>query len=682
MEEKEVVKFISNIFISAGEGISPIEPEFFIGKVRRYVKNAIKDNASAMFTGRREAIEFLENAGVLYKLAWNISDVSLEDSSWKAAFESYGSKREVAVDIKDIANREFNLLVHGKAGSGKTAILQRIMLLSLCGRRIPVLIDLRENPEKETSIADFIVSYIIEKFDIGKFPKAASLVYKMLSNGEFFLLCDGLECAAPDTSKKFAEFSEEYSGSRFVVTRRTAYKEALKGFTNVEVVGFGEEQIKQFVNAWFKDKPEVAKSFLVKMSDACYESQKLCSIPLFLGMLCLVFDENMDFPVSSAELCEAGVTLLLRTWHGYEKGSSLYRHMPVKRKLDMFSKIAYRSFISGRRALHKDELESEISGFIEKLPQRNNLKPDLYEFIRTVESEHGILVRQGKKHFFQSPFLQEYLAAKHILSSEMCVAETALKLAEPAWREIFLLTASMLPSGEKFFRNMQEYAGSLSDGKEKILTWAEEKRNQAKAPYPPASVRAFYVSMNFYFLFPELYDCVCETAEILGLSRCIDVDLTKEFNISRTGKFVIVLNLDRELLFLVNELSSSASAVNYAAFTALHGKDYTEYLDERLALCVNMALRLNEFEFIAELYALKRRIPTDKSSTEEWGSFRSDLRDAALEYRNVCIDFETKIANIRPYLYANKTLAECMNMECCISPEVRKNLTTASVACV
>jgi len=675
MEEREEVKFVSDIFISACDGVAPVEPEFFIGKARRYVKNVIKYHSSAAFTGRREPMGFLEDHGVVYKLARNISSASLEDSFWKTGFDGFGSKSETVVDVRDIAKKELNLIIHGQAGSGKTAILQRIMLLSLRGSRIPVLIDLKEKGENKTSIADFIIGFILDEFDIGKFPKAALLVSKMLSNGKFLILCDGLESLTPELSAEFAEFSGEYSNLRFIAACRTAYRQVLTGFTNLEVTGFREEQVKYFVNAWFKDSPDRAEGFLKKMSSACYESQKLLPFPLFLGMLCFVFDENMDFPSSRAELCEAVIVLLLRTWHGYEKGSVLYRNMPVKRKLDMLAKIAHRAFSSGRRTLHKDEFEADVLGFIKELPKRNDLEPDLYEFIRTIESEHGLVTKQWNSYSFPTPFLQEYLAAKHIINSG---AFDSARFAEPAWREVVLLVVFMMPSGDEFLKNMQKYTRSLFVGEKKILKWAEEKSNQAKAPYPSVSVRAFYVSINSYFLFPELYDCGCEMAELLGLSRCINADLTKEFNISRTGKFLIILNLDRELVSMVNELS--ASGVNYVAFTALHGKDYAEYIDERLGICVNIALRLNEFEFIGELYALKKRIPTEQSLPEEWESFRSDLRDAAFECRDVCIEFEPHLENIKSYLYANKVLAECMNLECCISPETRKQLVMSSMA--
>ena len=110
------------------------------------------------------------------------------------------------------------------------------------------------------------------------------------------------------------------------------------------------------------------------MAELCWKKlnqnipiKELASIPLLLTMLCLAFDEAMDFPANRAELYRDALDALLRKWDASRriKRDEIYRNLSVGRKESMFSRIAAETFEKDKYFLPQRLLEKHITDFIQ-----------------------------------------------------------------------------------------------------------------------------------------------------------------------------------------------------------------------------------------------------------------------------------------------------------------------------
>lgn len=72
-------------------------------------------------------------------------------------------------------------------------------------------------------------------------------------------------------------------------------------------------------------------------------------------------------------------------------------------------------------------------------------------------------------------------------------------LTEKRWREVFLLTAGLLPNADRLLQLTKHQADHLLAKDPRLqdyLHWVQDKSNSVAVPYKPAAVRAFYLD-NF-----------------------------------------------------------------------------------------------------------------------------------------------------------------------------------------
>ena len=106
------------------------------------------------------------------------------------------------------------------------------------------------------------------------------------------------------------QFIKKYDKNRYVLSCRiAAYHQTFEGFTLVEVADFSADKIDKFVINWFADDPGIAQKCLVKLK-ASRSVMELATTPLLLTMLCVQFDEAMDFPENRVELYQEATQAL------------------------------------------------------------------------------------------------------------------------------------------------------------------------------------------------------------------------------------------------------------------------------------------------------------------------------------------------------------------------------------
>jgi len=224
------------------------------------------------------------------------------------------------------------LRVLGRPGVGKTTFLQHLAVLcnqgTFAAEQVPVYITLREFAEFAKRQGDFSLFNYIRKTFVTSGISDPSVLETLLTQGRVLILMDGMdEVRSQDITTVIQEirvFSDKYHRNRFVASCRTAVQKfCLRGFTDVEIAPFTEEQITTFAHKWFtalsrtatpSGKAQAAQ-FIQKLESAeNWKFRQLVETPLFLHLACWVFQGEGKLPSKQATFYKQGLALLLGKW--------------------------------------------------------------------------------------------------------------------------------------------------------------------------------------------------------------------------------------------------------------------------------------------------------------------------------------------------------------------------------
>jgi predicted NACHT family NTPase len=597
-----------------------------------------------------------------------------------------------------------NLFILGKPGAGKTTFLKYITVQAARKQlpRIPIFVSLNQWADSKWSKDEeaALLPFMVEQFAICDFPDATFFIEYLLQKGRALVLFDGLDEVKQEESQRrrltrlLQNFAHKYDKSQHLITCRIAASDyAFTGFSDVEVADFTPNQVREYAYNWFNGQVKKLDTFTTELTKPDNKGlAELCNTPLLLSLLCLTFDNNLRFPPSRVELYEDALETLLRKWDSNRQiqRDEIYRELSHKRKLQLLMRIAVPSFEKGELFFRQRDLENWIVDYLVTLPSA--LPADMIDgttILKAIEAQHSILVERAQGIYsFSHLTFQEYFTARYIVENQgqEMISKLMGHLTDRRWREVFLLTASLLNNANDFVMNMRSAIDQLFKDMPTLshmLTWAYKRTLAANVPVErhPA-VQLVYIILACTCVHELTHHEGRSLVHNLALTLALDHDYDREYNLD----FPLILQQIRApdlatnpILTLKLARITSTSEVDYSlyytwAYAKISAYEHIEHHDNQWQAALNQfPTLLQGIAILAEnigLDTLAQRlriltVPPANTSWQSWRKYTATMFAILHEERDLAHkwDFNQKeIEKINDYFYANELLIQCLKV--------------------
>lgn len=207
---------------------------------------------------------------------------------------------------------------------------------------------------------------------------------------------------------------------------------------------------------------ERAEKLLEVLARPAYQTgriRELCTNPLLLTILCIVFHDEQTLPTNRSELYDHCIRVLLQHWRREVYESDLGREVPAfdaEAAQAVLARLAW--WMHGeqnRTSAPLAELAAEAELGLADVATSSGLGHDGNAFVERMRDETGVLALEGDGRcgFLHLSF-QEYLAAQYA-AMENKGRELAEMATDSWWREVALLSLRhSRPYCEVFFRGL------------------------------------------------------------------------------------------------------------------------------------------------------------------------------------------------------------------------------------
>jgi hypothetical protein len=359
-----------------------------------------------------------------------------------------------------IAQRHGRLMVLGHPGVGKSTFLRKLgldaarMTEAEKGCCIPVLVELKLWSQENIDLTTYLQREIYR----GPGADSDDPLTTHLRQGNLLILFDGLDEVPAEKLgtciDQIRAFVHQFDRNRWAIACRTAdYSYGFPNVVEVEVVGFSDRQIQQFIENWFIAKTPDCNQAPLTLWQTLNRSRnlpikELARTPLLLFYLCLVHEQGGELPKSRGQIYGKILEIFLAEWprqKNIERDPSLApTGLTAYAKQKLLAAIAYDRFKDNQLVFSQLYLQQAIEAFVSQGPPWfREINPGL--LLEDLESRRGLVVERFQGYFsFSHLTLQEYLAAQYVVEHPETRPVLIEYSADRRWREVVLIAVETL----------------------------------------------------------------------------------------------------------------------------------------------------------------------------------------------------------------------------------------------
>jgi len=267
--------------------------------------------------------------------------IQIEEEKQKDFFKFDLEGSEKVVPFKQLFDRNYNYVVLGNAGAGKSLFIKAIMLyiaeqktqqfddtdiLSYLPLRIELknYITFKKRGDKGCSIVKYLIHSLESEYSS---TIVEDNLQEILNIEKVILLFDGLDEIFNiqdkiDVKNDIENFHNNYKNIKSITTSRfSGYNEAKfdeKKFCELNMLAFDEEQINEYVRKWYQIEEDDAKMRENEVSEFVSNmhniDRELISNPLLLSLIVILYRNNLKIPESKLEIYQSCTNTLVDKW--------------------------------------------------------------------------------------------------------------------------------------------------------------------------------------------------------------------------------------------------------------------------------------------------------------------------------------------------------------------------------
>lgn len=245
--------------------------------------------------------------------------------------------------------------------------------------------------------------------------------------------------------------------------------------------------------------------------------RELGKTPLLLTLICLAFDETLQFTKRRVDLYAEAVDALLKKWDSsraiIRSGSD--KQLEAPRKKQLLSFVAYNTFTRLEYLIPKNTLLEEIRRFTTHLPYWDTqYLVDADGVLRTMESHHGLIVERARDVYsFSHLTIQEYFTAQYISDNVAAGCLDALVdcvIEDIRWSEVMLMCSSLQSNATSLLGKFAQKIQTLPDADAEIIGWLNDIQkddSHKNSPHVPetADIETLWCAENAFGIAGMLY---------------------------------------------------------------------------------------------------------------------------------------------------------------------------------
>jgi hypothetical protein len=354
----------------------------------------------------------------------------------------------------------------GSPGSGKTTAFRHLALTAAKGGKfknknvLPLFIQVRDLAKNEEKIVDYSCNFL-NYIEIGN---AKDVFLALLKSGKILLLLDGLDETKKEHQielvKELKDLRLKYPKSTYCISARPFTLDIdLPNFKKWEVLPMPFGSRIEFVKNWFNNvNPEKGK-ILVDRALKKPELLDIGSNPLFLSIVCALFNNDLELPTNLDELYSRCVDGILGHWDAFRtiiRDTALKQFSFKERKI-ITSFVATYLFEHRKLVFSADDLIQ--TNCLTEVTQRLKKEiPPADTLLYSLNEDFGILVERAPGLFsFSHLTIQEYLVAEYIVNNRLEIKLCSELLLNDEYITILSFVIKLLPNADQFIHSVIQH---------------------------------------------------------------------------------------------------------------------------------------------------------------------------------------------------------------------------------